>query len=382
VTEPAAGVSRRGMLAASGGAALGAPGAPPGTGPERALAILGPERLEEEARTALPAAVYDWIAGGAGAELTQRRNRAALDAATVTPRLLTGAGGPALSLTLLGQPLPHPVLVCPMGAQGIVHPRGEVATAEGAAAAGALFMAPMVATRSLEAVAAAAPDAPRWFQIYVPRDRGITLDLAARAEAAGYGALVLTVDAPVPAFRERDLRHGFALPPALGAGNDRPDYAHALMGSTDAALAWEDVAWLAARTRLPLVLKGVLAARDAARAVQVGAGAIIVSSHGGRQFDGAPASLEALPRCVAAVGGRIPVLLDSGPRRGLDVLKALAAGAQAVAIGRPVWWGLTLGGAAGVRSVLERIVAELASAMRLAGCGSLAEVTPDLLSGG
>jgi isopentenyl diphosphate isomerase/L-lactate dehydrogenase-like FMN-dependent dehydrogenase len=386
------GVTRRGVLAAGagapGGPALAAPAPaalpatpPPAPGPEQALRIVSPERLEAAARAALPRAVFDFIAGGAGAELTARANRAALDAATITPRVLTGAGPPDLSLTLLGQRLPHPVLVAPMGLHGLAHPRAELATAEGAAAAGALFMAAMVSTRSLEEIAAAMPaGAPRWLQLYLPRDRGIALDLAARARAAGYTALVPTVDAPVAAaFRERDLANGFAAPPALGAGNDRPGYAHPLMGGTDAALSWADVEWLAARAGLPLVLKGILAPADAARAVRAGAAAIIVSSHGGRQSDGAPAAFAALPRCVAAVEGRIPVLMDSGIRRGTDALKALAAGAGAVCLGRPVWWGLALGGGAGVRSVLERVVAELATAMRLAGCASLAEVTPALL---
>ena len=387
-------LSRRGVLAAGPGlaAAPGAAGAaspdtpPQPTGPERRLRIISPERLEAEARAVLPPASYDFIAGGAGAELTARANRAALDAATITPRVLTGAAGaqPDLSLSLLGAALRHPVLVAPMGLHGLAHPRGEVATAEGAAAAGALFIPAMVATRSLEEVAAAmGPAAPRWFQLYVPRDRGITLDLAARARAAGYGALVITVNAPVAAaFRERDLANGFAVPPALTSGNDRPGYAHALVGSTDAGLRWADIEWLAARAGLPIVLKGILAAGDARRAVAAGAAGIIVSSHGGRQFDGAPAAFAALPRCVAAVEGRIPVLMDSGIRRGVDAMKAIAAGADAVCLGRPVWWGLTLGGAPGVQSVLDRVVAELATALRLAGCASLAEVTGELLAGG
>jgi 4-hydroxymandelate oxidase len=389
-SEGGRGVTRRGVLstppgvaavATAGGAAAAQGGA---AGPDRALRIVSPERLEAEARAALPPEVYAFIAGWAGAGLTHRADRAALDAAAVTPRMLTGAGPADLSLTLLGRRLPHPVVVAPMGLHGLAHPRAEAATAEGAAAAGALFTAAMVATRSLEEVAAAmGPEAPRWFQMYVPRDRAVTLDLAARAEAAGYAALVLTVDAPVAAaFREHDLANGFAAPAALGAGNDRPGvYAHPLMSATDATLAWADVEWLRARTPLPLVLKGILSPRDAARAVQAGAGAVVVSSHGGRQFDGAPAAFAALPRCAAAVEGRIPVLMDGGVRRGLDVLKALAAGADAVMLGRPVWWGLALGGAAGVRSVLERVVAELSTAMRLSGCATLAEVTPDLLAG-
>jgi isopentenyl diphosphate isomerase/L-lactate dehydrogenase-like FMN-dependent dehydrogenase len=363
-------LTRRGVLAVPALGATAAAGPP--------LRITSIEALEAAARAVLPSGTYDWIAGGAGAELTQRRNRAALDAATITPRLLTGVGPPDLSLSLLGQALAHPVLVAPMGLQGVAHPEGELATAQGAAAAGALFCAPLVATRSLEAVAAAG--GPRWFQLYLPRDRGMALDLAARAAAAGYTALVPTLDAPIAAFRERDLAQDFTLPAALGRGNDRPGYAHPLLGGTDAMLSWADLAWFIARTPLPVVPKGVLAAADARRAVEAGAAALIVSSHGGRQFDGAPAAFEALPRCVAAVAGRVPVLMDSGPRRGLDVLKALAAGATAVPIGRPVWWGLALGGAEGVQAVLGRIVAELGVAMRLAGCGALRDLTPELLN--
>jgi 4-hydroxymandelate oxidase len=381
VTGTGPALPRRGVLAGTVAAAGGGGGAAAATatGPERLLRIASPERLEAEAREALPPAVYDWIAGGGGAELTARRNRVALDAATITSRLLTGAGPPDLSLTLLGQRLAHPVMVCPMGLHGVAHPRGEVATAEGAAASGALFMAPMLATFGLEDSAAAG--GPRWLQLYVPRDRAIALDLAARAEAAGYAALVLTLNALSPAFRERDIAHGYGPPRTLALGNERPGYSHALIGGTDPSLTWDDVAWLQARTRLPLVLKGILSPRDAARATAMGVGAVYVSSHGGRQLDGTPSAFEALPRCVAAVEGRVPVLMDSGIRRGIDALKALAAGATAVGLGRPVWWGLTLGGAAGVRSVLERLVAELASAMRLAGCARLAEATPELLSG-
>ncbi|GGC26935.1 L-lactate 2-monooxygenase [Siccirubricoccus deserti] len=365
--------TRRGVLAAPamGAAVLGQPAAAP-------LRITSMEALEAAARAVLPPATYDWIAGAAGAGLTQRRNRTALDAATITPRMLTGVGPPDLSLTLLGQALAHPVLVAPMGLQGLAHPEGEVASARGAAAAGALFCAPMVASRSLEEVATAG--GPRWFQLYLPRDRGMALDLATRAAAAGYTALVPTLDAPIAAFRERDLAHGFTPPPALARGNDRPSYAHPLLGGTDAGLSWADLAWFMARAPLPVVPKGVLAAADARRAMEAGAAALIVSSHGGRQFDGAPAAFEALPRCVAAVAGRVPVLMDSGPRRGLDVMKALAAGATAVAIGRPMWWGLALGGAEGVQAVLGRIVEELGVAMRLAGCGSLGDVTAELLN--
>ncbi len=351
--------TRRSLLGA--GAVLAAAPAP---GPDRPIAPASPAALAREARAMLPRAVADWVAGGAAGGAGLRRNRAALEAATLTPRLLTGAGLPDLSVTLFGQPLALPVFVCPFGLQGLLHPEGEIAMARGAAAAGALVILPMVATHSLEETAAATPGAARWFQIYPPEDRGVLLDLAQRAEAAGCSALVLTLDAPVAAVRERDLANAFAPPLALGAGNDRLGYGRPLMGITNPAFGREDLAWLAARTRLPLVLKGVLHPEDA---MAEGAAGVIVSSHGGRQVGSAPASFSVLPRVAQAVGRQRLVVMDSGIRRGEDVVKAMAAGAAAVGIGRPAAWALALGGAAGVRSLLERLGAEVTATLRMLG---------------
>lgn len=330
---------------------------------------------EEQAARVLPRGVADWIAGGAGGEAALRRNRAALEAATITPRVLTGAGPAELWLRLAGIDLPHPIGIAPFGLHGLMHPEAEAATARGAG--GALFIVPMVATLSLEAVAAASPGAPRWMQIYLQADHGATRDLAARARAAGYGALVVTLSAPVAAWRERDIANGFSPDPARGNGNDRPGYARPLQGGTDPAPTWRDIEALQ-REGLPVVLKGILHPDDAARAAAMGCG-VIVSNHGGRQMESNPASFAALPRVADAVRGRVPLLMDGGVRRGEDVLKALAAGADAVLVGRPAAWALASGGADGVRAMLDRLAAELATAMRLAGVDRLGAITPALL---
>ncbi len=329
--------------------------------------ILASERLEAEATRRLPHGVADWIAGGAGGEAALRRNRAALEAATLTPRVLTGAGPADLRRRVAGLDLPHPIGIAPFGLHGLMHRDAEAATARGAG--GALFIVPMVATLSLEAVAAAAPGSPRWMQVYLQADRGATRDLAARARAAGYGALVVTLSAPVAAWRERDIANGFAPDPARGNGNDRPAYARPLQGGTDPSPSWQDIEALQAEG-MPLVLKGILHAEDAARAAAMGCG-VIVSNHGGRQMESNPASFTALPRVVDAVRGRAPVLMDGGIRRGEDVVKALAAGADAVLVGRPAAWALASGGAEGVRGLLARLAAELSTAMRLAGVDRL-----------
>jgi len=350
--------------------------------PRRALLAAGlatpaaaAERLESEAAAILPRGVADWIAGGAGGEAALRRNRTALEAATLTPRVLTGAGPADLRTTLAGIALPHPIGIGPFGLHGLMHRDGEAATARGAG--GALFIVPMVATVSLEAVAAAAPGAPRWLQIYLQADRGATRDLARRAREAGYGALAVTLSAPVAAWRERDMANRFAPDPAFGRANDRPGYARPLQGGTDPAPRWSDIEDLQ-RQGLPVVLKGILHPDDAARAAAIGC-PIICSNHGGRQMESNPASFTALPRVVDAARGRVPVLMDGGIRRGEDVVKALAAGAAAVLVARPAAWALAAGGAEGVRAMLDRLVAELATAMRLVGAERLDQVDRALL---
>ncbi|WP_203074122.1 alpha-hydroxy acid oxidase [Falsiroseomonas ponticola] len=337
--------------------------------------LLATERLEAEAARVLPRGVADWIAGGAGGEAALARNRAALEAATLTPRVLTGAGPADLRRRIGGIDLPHPIGIAPFGLHGLMHPDAEAATARGAGSA--LFIVPMVATLPLEAVAAAAPGAPRWMQIYLQADRGATRDLAARAKAAGHGALVVTLSAPVAAWRERDIANRFAPDPARGNGNDRPAYARPLQGGTDPAPTWRDIEALQ-REGMPIMLKGILHPDDAARAAGMGCG-VIVSNHGGRQMESNPASFAALPRVAAAVRGRVPLLMDGGIRRGEDVVKALAAGADAVLVGRPAAWALASGGAEGVRDLLARLAAELSTAMRLLGVERLSAIDRRLL---
>jgi isopentenyl diphosphate isomerase/L-lactate dehydrogenase-like FMN-dependent dehydrogenase len=278
-----------------------------------------------------------------------------------------------------------PILVAPLGCQGIADPEGECATARAAAAAGTLMVVSTMSTRSLEEVAAA--EGPRWFQLYVYRDRAVTEALVRRAEEAGYQALVVTVDTPQMGRRERDIRNQFGLPPHLRFANFETaqdayatDAGSALIrhaqASFDASLSWADIRWLQSITRLPIILKGIMTAEDALQAVAAGVEGIIVSNHGGRQLDGVPATIEILPEVAAAVDGRCALLLDGGVRRGTDVLKALALGADAVLVGRPVLWGLTAQGEPGARRVLELLRAELELAMRLAGCPTLAQITP------
>jgi 4-hydroxymandelate oxidase len=276
------------------------------------------------------------------------------------------------------------VLVGPVAYQRLAHPDGEPPTASGAAAAGTLLVVSTQATASLEEIAAVAPGAPRWFQLYVYRDRRIAAGLVRRAAASGYRAVVLTVDVPVPGNRERDRRNRFQLPPGMGLANltvpeERVDVV-GVAGHFDPTVTPEVIGWLAEESGLPVVVKGVLRGDDAAACLDAGAAAIVVSNHGGRQLDGAVATAEALAEVVEAVAGRAEVYVDGGIRRGADVVKALALGARAVLIARPVVWGLANGGAAGVEEVLAGYREELERALALCGTPTLAMVTPDLLA--
>lgn len=348
--------------------------------------------LEDLARAKVPKPAFDYIAGGAEDEVTLRRNREAFSRWVLRPRVLSGVGVRDTSTTVLGTRVSMPVLVAPTAFHGLVHPEGEVATSRGTAAAGTVMVASTIATRTLEEIAAAGA-APRWFQLYVYRDRKVTEDLVGRAVKAGYRAIVLTADTPVLGRREKDERNRFSLPPGLGIANVRPagldgmpeaERGSALAayvgGLLDASLTWVDLDWLKSISPVPVVVKGILTAEDAALAADHGVDGIVVSNHGGRQLDGSPATLDALPEVVEAVRGRAEVYLDGGVRRGTDVLKALALGARAVLVGRPVLWGLALGGADGVRQVLERLKAELDTAMAIAGRRSLADVDRSLVA--
>ncbi|WP_307859531.1 MULTISPECIES: alpha-hydroxy acid oxidase [Cellulomonas] len=340
----------------------------------------GPLReAERGARAVLDPVHFDYLAGGAGEERTLTDNEEAFARRRVVPRVLRGPGGTDLTTDLCGVRLAAPVVVAPTAFHRLAHPDGEAATARGVRAAGGLLTVSTMSTVAVEDVAATG--ATTWFQLYVQPDRTFTAALVARAEAAGCRALVLTVDSPVRGRHARDARHGFTdLPAGLVCENlrDADGRVHDLVVDPD--LGWDAVAWLRATTTLPVLVKGVLHPADARLAVEHGVDGVVVSNHGGRQLDGAVSSLDALPGVVAAVDGRVPVLLDGGVRRGVDVLVALATGADAVMVGRPVLWGLAQGGAVGVRSVLTELVDELAHAMALVGAHRPRDLTPDLVT--
>ncbi|MDB4968225.1 MAG: (S)-2-hydroxy-acid oxidase [Myxococcales bacterium] len=342
------------------------------------------------ARARLEPMTWDYYRSGADGETTLRENRRAYGRWQIWPRVLVDVSERPLATTVLGTPVSMPVLVAPTAYQRLAHDDGERATARAAAAAGTVMCVSTLATVALEDVAAAAPGAPRWFQLYVHKDRALTQRLVERAAAAGYQAIVITVDTPLLGRRVADERNGFALPAHLTMANlaDAALLAARSDGSSlnsyfaarhDAAFGWRDLAWLRALSPLPLVIKGVLRADDAVRAVDAGCAAVVVSNHGGRQLDGAPATLEALPEVAAAVAGRAEVYVDGGVRWGSDVLKALALGARAVMLGRPVLWGLAVDGEGGVRRVLEIVREELSRAMALSGCATLASIDRDLV---
>ena len=351
---------------------------------------------EQHARTQLDDNAWAYFSGGAADEISLRANRSAWDALPLWPRVLRPLAGGHTRLPLLGRTLAHPILLAPVAFQRMAHPDGELAMAYAAAALGAGVVLSTQASVSLESVAQAVlPDpgrGPLWFQLYLQPDRGFTQALVQRAEAAGYEALVLTVDAPTSGVRDRERRAGFRLPPGVGPVNLAglqapaspplsPGQSALFDGLLHHAPTWEDIAWLQSITRLPVLLKGVLHPADARQAVSVGAAGLIVSNHGGRTLDTAPATVTALPRVVQAAGGAVPVLVDGGIRRGTDVLKAMALGASAVLVGRPAVWGLANAGAAGVAHVLRLLRDELEVAMALTGCATLAEATPALLEG-
>ena len=351
---------------------------------------------EQHARTQLDDNAWAYFSGGAADEISLRANRSAWDALPLWPRVLRPLAGGHTRVPLLGRTLAHPILLAPVAFQRMAHPDGELAMAYAAAALGAGVVLSTQASVSLESVAQAVlPDpgrGPLWFQLYLQPDRGFTQALVQRAEAAGYEALVLTVDAPTSGVRDRERRAGFRLPPGVGPVNLAglqapaspplsPGQSALFDGLLHHAPTWDDIAWLQSITRLPVLLKGVLHPADARQAVSVGAAGLIVSNHGGRTLDTAPATATALPRVVQAVGGAVPVLVDGGIRRGTDVLKAMALGASAVLVGRPAVWGLANAGAAGVAHVLRLLRDELEVAMALTGCATLAEATPALLEG-
>ena len=344
------------------------------------------DELEQQAKEQLDQASYDFVAGGAGSELTLRANREAFHKITIIPRVLTGIKEADTSTSLLGQRLSMPIYVTPMANHGVVHAVAEVGSAQGAKKAGTLFVAPTGSTKTMEEVAESIKGGPRWFQLYFNKEPEVNRDLLRRAERAGYSAIVLTVDLPVLGIRDRNVRNSFTLPTDLNRPNIPSERFTAAARSLQALtagikddLSWDDYEWTRKHTILPVLIKGILSPDDAAEAAKRNVPAIIVSNHGGRQLDTGFGAIEALGPIVERVKGKTRVLFDSGIRRGTDVFKALALGAEAVGVGRPVLWGLALYGADGVAAVLEHLKTELINVMRLAGTARLTDITPDYI---
>jgi L-lactate dehydrogenase (cytochrome) len=367
------------------------------------------------ARRRLPRGVFDYVDGGAEDELSLRRNTAAFQRLEFRPRVLCDVSAVDTSTTLLGRRLPVPIVLAPTGFTRIVTPGGELDVARAAARAGLPYTLSTMATRSIEQVAAVS-DGPKWFQVYVWRDRGLAKDMLARAAAAGYEAIVLTVDTAVLGRRERDVRHGFTLPPKVGLGtlldgalhpgwtwnfvrsepitfanvagtagmagidgSSAVTLADYINGQFDPSLSWRDLDWFRGQWDRHIVLKGVQTVEDARIAADSAVGAIALSNHGGRQLDGAPPPLELVAEVAAAVGDRAEIICDGGVRRGSDVVKAIALGARACMIGRAYLYGLAVAGEPGVDSVLEMLAADMRRTMSLTGCQSVADLDPRLV---
>lgn len=321
-----------------------------------------------------------YFAGGAGDERTLARNVAAFREWELIPRVLVDVSAVDTSVELLGDRLSMPVLVAPVAFQRLAHPDGEEAMARAAAAAGTAMCLSTIATGTPASVAAAAPDATRWFQVYCFKDRAVTEALVAEAVESGYRAIALTVDAPFAGRRERDVRTSFTVDvaaPAVQAavGSDEPLTVKEVFDLVDASLDWDDLAALVESCELPVLVKGLTAPADAELAIEAGVAGMIVSNHGGRQLDAVPATIDALADVADVVAGRVPVLMDGGVRRGTDVATALGLGAAAVLVGRPALWGLAVDGEAGARRVLELLREELSLALALLGCPAPADVT-------
>ena len=365
--------------------------------------------LRNMARRRLPRLVFDMADGAAGDETTMRRNESALAAIEFIPKVLNGAATRPQSVKLFGQTLTSPVIIGPTGLAGLMWPRAEIEAARAAARFGTIYTVSHASTCTIEEIAAAAPG-PKWMQVFLYKDRGITAEFAGRAAAAGYAGLVLTADNQVTAGRDRDARNGMTFPLKLRSRNiidlasrpgwllrqsraPRPTFVNygkysnlaafgpLMQEQLDPGVTWTDVDWLRGVWKGPLILKGLLHGQEAQEAQKRGIDAIVVSNHGGRQLDGAIPSIEALPDIVDALKGAIPVLVDGGFRRGADVVKALALGANAVLIGRPHLWGLAVAGEAGVHWTLELFRREIDRAMALGGWDGVTTLDRSILSG-
>ncbi len=351
---------------------------------------LNLNELEALAKKKLSQMAYDYYSSGAMDEITLRENISSYQRLRLLPRMLVDVSNRDMTTEVLGTKMSMPVIVSPTAFHGLAHAEAEAATAKAAGQAGVCFVQSTLSNCSVEEVAAASTG-PLWFQLYVYKDRGITRNLLTRAKEAGFKAVVITVDSPRLGRRERDERNNFTLPDALSLKNlaalnldkfpnDKGSGLRAYIASLyDPALTWCDFEWIVNESPLPVLVKGLLRADDALKAIRHGAQGIVVSNHGGRQLDTAISTIDALPAIVEAVADEVPILVDGGVRRGTDVMKALALGAKAVGIGRPILWGLAINGSEGVEMVLSLIRAELDLAMTLAGCSDIASITRDLV---
>ncbi len=341
-------------------------------------AVLSLDGFEPLARERMEPPAFGYVAGGSWDEVTLRENVEAWQRRRFRPRVLADLRSIDVSGTFLGRPSALPVAVAPMALHGLAHPDGEIATARAAASAGVPFCLSTSSSRTIEEVAEAVPEVERWFQLYLVHDLAYSRGLVERAAAAGYRALVLTVDLPVLGYRERDRRTGFVMPP-MGNLVDAPAAPRGRYGEIDGqgslGLTWTDLATIRGWSSMPLVLKGILTAEDARLAVEHGADAIVVSNHGARQLDRSPATVDVLEEVVDAVAGRVPIWVDGGIRRGLDVMIARALGAEGVLLGRPLLWALAAGGQAGVERAFAILREELGIALPILGVASLDEVT-------
>jgi L-lactate dehydrogenase (cytochrome) len=370
-----------------------------GLGGETPSIPVSVAELESRAAAAMDERAANYVFAGAGSEGTMDANREAFRRRRIVPRMLRDVAARDLSTTVLGTAMPAPLMLAPIGVQKVVHPDGELATARAAAALGLPMIASTASAFTLEEIAEAGGDAPRWFQLYWPNERALAASLVDRAEAAGYAAIVLTVDTFVPGWKPRDLQQAW-LPFLSGVGvanyfqdpvfraalEKTPEEdvgmatGHFLGIQANPSLSWDDLAWLRERTKLPIVIKGIQHPDDAREAVKHGIDGIVVSNHGGRQVDGAIGSLDALPAIAEAAGNDLAILFDSGIRGGSDAIKALALGADAVCLGRPYIWGLALEGQAGVETVLKMVLAELDLTLALCGYTAPDQLGQDALS--
>jgi L-lactate dehydrogenase (cytochrome) len=355
--------------------------------------------LEERARASLSSEAFGYVAGGAGAEQTMRANLQAFERWQVVPRMLRDVSVRELATSVLATQMPAPLMLAPVGVQSIIHPEAELGSARAAAAVGLPFILSTAASHSMEQVADAMGEASRWYQLYWPKDRELASSFLERAQRAGYAAIVVTLDTWLLGWRPRDLTHAY-LPFLKGEGvanyltdpvfraalqsppeeNPAEAIAHWANQFANPSVTWSDLAWLRQQTTLPIVLKGIVHADDAQRAIDAGTDGLIVSNHGGRQVDGAIGALDALPAIRDSVGPDLPILFDSGIRTGADVFKALALGANAVCVGRPYAWGLALDGQAGVEHVLRCLLAELDLTLALSGHTNIAQLDRDALT--